>query len=158
MKKTILKHLTVSGYAEAVDLTDGDLLTKKLQDAKSNMQDAKNNVEKAKQELNQALKDSIKEIKKESKVQMDIHKKGSAEYKLEFSLERDELKAKYHKMMDTLERKGSEMKTKLDKYKELGKGKLKTFKRDLNNDLDVIEKTLKDFVTDNKKKVKKLAS
>jgi hypothetical protein len=158
MKKTILKHLNVTGYAEEIDLTDGDLLTKKLKDAKSNMQDAKKNVEQAKQELNQALKNSIKKIKKESEEQIDINKKGTAGFKLEFNQERDELKAKYHKMMGTLEHKGSEMKMKLDKYKDMGQGKWKSLKRELHNDLDVIEKTLKEFVVDNKKKVKKLAS
>ncbi len=158
MKKTILKHLTVSGYAEAIDLTDGELLSKKLKDAKFKLQDAKKSVEEAKQELNQVLKDSIKKIKKDSEEQIDINGKGTADYKLDFNLERDELKAKYRRMVGKLEQKESDMKMKLNKFKHLGQGKWKTVKRELRNDLDVIEKTLKDFVTDNKKKVKKLAS
>jgi|GEM_PF-2389436 len=160
MKKTILEHLTVTGYAEGIDLTDSEVLAKNLKDAKVKVQEAKKSAKKAKQELNQALKDSLKKIKKEKDSEKKISNYGKrfTDFKSELTKETDALKTNYLSMVGKIERKESDMKMKLNQYKEKGKGKWKSFKHELNNDLDGIEKTLKDFMDYNKKKIKKLAS
>lgn len=160
MKKTILKHMTISGYMKGIDLTECEILAKKLEDGRDKMKEAKNIVKAAKKELNQAMENSIKKIKKEKESEQKIGINGERiiDFKSEFIKEKKALKAKYQKMVRRLERKESDIKIKLNEYKEKGQNKWNIFKRELNNDLDGIEKTLKDFMVDNKKKVKKLAS
>ena len=69
MKKKIFKHLTVSGYAKGMDLSECGLLTKTLEDAQNKMSDAKKNVKTAKQKLNHALENSIKKMENEKKIE-----------------------------------------------------------------------------------------
>jgi len=160
MKKTILKHLTVTGYVEGIDLHDSNLLAKNLADAKEKMGKEKRNVQKAKIALQEALKDSLKKIKKQKESEKKVGKieKIITGFEPEYEKEKNELKAQFTKMVGKLIQTESEMKLKLEKYKTKGKGKLKSFKRELNKDMNGIEEAIKDFMVDNKNKVKKLAS
>jgi len=158
MKKIILKHLTVSGYMKGINLTDCELLAQKLEDARNKMKDAKKNVKAAKEELNQALEDSIKKIKNEKKDEKNIRNNGVRKSAFTSVFRNKEFKAKYEKKLAELEQKRNGVKKRLEEYKSDGSKKWDLFKRELNHELDGIEKSVKNFMDYNKKKVKKLAS
>jgi hypothetical protein len=58
--------------------------------------------------------------------------------------------AKYEKKLVELEQKTSDMKKKLEKYKEEGKDKWDSFKLKFNHDLDELGKALKNFTVKSK--------
>jgi hypothetical protein len=158
MKKIILKHLTVSGYMKGIDLTDCDLLSQRLEDAKEKMKDAKQDVKAAKLELNLALEDSIKKIKKENGAEKKIQNNSVKTSAFTSVFKNKEFKAKYIKKLSELKQKRNDVKKKLEAYKSDGSNKWDLFKSELNHDLDGIEKSVRNFMDYNKKKVKKLAS
>ncbi|MDA3952952.1 MAG: hypothetical protein PF485_04855 [Bacteroidales bacterium] len=67
MKKNILKHLTVTGFANNTDLTNCEILENELNEAKGRLKLAKKDVKDAKQKLNQALEEVINKIENKKK-------------------------------------------------------------------------------------------
>jgi hypothetical protein len=158
MQKIILKHLTVTGYRQGIDLTECELSAKKLEEAKDKLKDAKKEVKAAKSELKQALEDSIKKIENEKSAEKKIRYKDSRKSAFKSAFGNKEIKAKYEKKLAEFEEKKSDMKKKLSEYKSNGNEKWESLKRELNKDLDGIEKGFMEFIIDNKKKVKELVS
>jgi hypothetical protein len=158
MKKIILKHLTVTGYMKAIDLTDSQLLVKKLEDARNEMQNAKKKVKAAKQELNQALEDSIRKIEDEKVTVNKIQNIEGVRHTFPSVFKNKEFKAKYEKKLASLEEKKNDIKQKLEEYKSDGTAKWELFKNELYLDLEEIERTVKNFIEFNVKKVKKVVS
>jgi hypothetical protein len=156
MKKLIFKHLTVSGYVKGLDLSDCESLTKNLEDAQDKMTDAKKKVKTAKQELNHALEDSIKKMENKKKIENKIQNGLKSPFTAVFN--NKEFKGKYKKKLIELERIKNDMKKKLEEYKSDGTDTWDLFKRELGHDLEEIEKTVRNFMDYNKKKVKKMAS
>lgn len=62
MEKKILKHLTVRGFVKGTDLTNCELMEKKLDNAKAILRIAKREVKLAKQRLNTALEEALNKI------------------------------------------------------------------------------------------------
>ena len=67
MKKNILKHLTVVGFANSTDLSNCEILENELNEAKDRFKLAKKDVKDAKQKLNQALEEVINKIENKKK-------------------------------------------------------------------------------------------
>ena len=59
MKKNILKHLTVVGFANSTDISNCEILENELNEAKGRFKLAKKDVKDAKQKLNLALEELI---------------------------------------------------------------------------------------------------
>jgi len=158
MKNKILKHLTVTGYMKRINLCDCESSAKKLDEAKGKMRDAKKNVKIAKQELSKALEDSIKKVENEKKAENKIWNDGVKNSEFTSAFKNKGFKAKYEMKLAELNRKKSNMKKRLEEFKSDGTDKWELFKTELNFDLDGIEKSVKNFMDYNKKKVKKLVS
>ncbi len=67
MKKNILKHLTIAGFANNTDLSNCEILENELNEAKDRFKLAKKDVKDAKQKLNQALEEVINKIENKKK-------------------------------------------------------------------------------------------
>ena len=67
MKKNILKHITVEGFASNSDLSKYEILEKELIEAKSRLKLAKKDVKVAKGRLNVALEEIITNIENKKK-------------------------------------------------------------------------------------------
>ena len=92
--------------------------SKKIESARDNLQDARENVVEANNELSLALNDSIQQFKKESKEKISSYEKTIAEFKIKIANAKKENKAQYEKKLAWLEQKNSDMKKKLEDYKD----------------------------------------
>lgn len=147
MEKTILKHLTVTGFVKGEDLTILELLEKKLDKAKEKLKIAKDEVTNAKKELNTAVEESLKKIETNKKELLNIGKNGDKDPTFSSTLRLDDVKAKYEQTIAQLELKKNEIVKKIEDYKSDGSEKWDTFKHKLNHDLEELGKALKGFVT-----------
>lgn len=79
MKKNILKHITVEGFAHSTDLSNCELLEKEFKEAKVRLKLARKDAKDAKHKLNQALEEVLVKIEKKKKeikaTQNDLVKK-----------------------------------------------------------------------------------
>jgi acetyl-CoA carboxylase carboxyltransferase component len=121
----------------------------KVQDAKDKVQDASAEVIEAEQELNQALKDSIQQFKKESEEKILANIKSLDEYKAIIANENMETKASFDKILIDLEQKNSDLRKKLDEFKEESQDKWQIFKTEFSHDMDELEKAFQDFTVKN---------
>jgi predicted RNase H-like nuclease (RuvC/YqgF family) len=161
MKKTI-RSLTVITFIAGAILTvvfiSGAVLTgcqssaEKEKNAQDKVQEAKNDLGEAQQDLNQAQQEVLYEyqqFKRESEEKIATHNKSIAEFKARIAIKKYENKAEYEKKLVALEQKNSDLKRKLDEYKEFGKDKWETFKTEFSRDMEEIGKSLKDLMVDN---------
>ena len=82
---------------------------------------------------------------------IDANEKSIAEFKARIAKEKRENRAKYEKKLAGLEQKNSDMKKKLDEYKEDGKEKWTSFKNEFSHDMDELGKALKGFTVKHNK-------
>jgi len=150
MKKSILKHLTVSGFANTTDLSNCEILEKELNEAKGRFKLAKKDVKDAKQKLNQALEEVINKIENEKKELKETQDNlaDDAESSSIFNVEN--IKSKYEETMAELELRKNKIKKKIEEYNAEGTEKWDSFKHKLNHDLEELSTALKGFVTKSK--------
>ena len=146
MKKNILKHLTVSGFASSSDLSNCEVLEKELNEAKGRFKLAKKDVKDARQKLNQALEEVIKKIEtkkkelKETQSNLDSDADSSSDFNME------NIKSKYDEAMGALELRKNKIKKKIEEYNAEGTENWDSFKQKLNHDLEELGIALKGFV------------
>ncbi len=85
-----------------------------------------------------------------AKEKISSYEKSIGELKAKIANETKENLANYEKKLAELEQKTSEMKKKLEEYKEEGKEKWDSYKLKFNNDLDELGKALKNFTVKSK--------
>jgi len=124
---------------------------KKVEDAKENVVDAKEDVVEAKQELNQIIKDSIQQFRTESAIKIAEHEKSIAEFKVRIAKKKKENRAKYEEELQSLELKNSDLKKRLDEFKEDSQDNWYTFKSAFNRDMDELGESIKKVTTKDKK-------
>jgi uncharacterized protein YtpQ (UPF0354 family) len=73
MKKSILKHITVEGFAHSTDLSNWKQLEKELNEAKDRLKLARKDVKDAKHKLNLELEDVIAKMEKKKKEIKETH-------------------------------------------------------------------------------------
>lgn len=111
--------------------------------------EAKNNLADANKELTQARKDSIQQFKEESLAKISNYENNIIEFKAGIANEKKENKAQYEKNIIELEQKISDIKIKLDSYKEEDVSKWKSFKNEFNHDMEEFGKALKNLTVKN---------
>jgi len=150
MKKNILRHLTVEGFAHSSDLSNCEILEKELNEAKGRFKLAKKDVKVAKEKLNVALEEIITKIEnkkkeiKETQNNLDDNTNSSSVFNSE------NIKSKYEKIMAELELRKDKIKKKIEEYNAEGTEHWDSFKHKLNHDLDELGRALKGFVTKSK--------
>lgn len=136
--------LTIIAFVAGATFTSCQSSTTKVENAKEKMEEAR-------QKLDQALRDSIQKFKKESEDKIIVYEKGIADLKAGIIKENKENKALYEKKLAELEQKNSDLKKKLGDYKEENIEKWIAFKTEFAQDMDGLEKALKEFTITNKK-------
>jgi hypothetical protein len=148
---------TFSIIAAAVLMT-GIVLTgclsssNKGENSQPQVQETSANAGEAAQELGQAVKDSIRQFKKDAQETIEKYEKSIAEFKVRIANEVKVNKAVYEEKLGQLEKKNSEMKKKLADYKEEGKDKWESFKNGFTRNMDDIGSSISNFFSTTKER------
>jgi chromosome segregation ATPase len=118
-----------------------------LQGIKKDAADVKNDLK----EMNKDLISDFQQFKKESEEKIISFENTIAEFKAKIATENKADKAKYDKEIARLEQQNSDLKKKLDDYKDDGKDQWKAFKTEFDRDMDELGKAFKDLTVDNVK-------
>jgi chromosome segregation ATPase len=124
----------------------------KIENAQDKLQNAKTETKEAQVELNQVRKDSITEyqqFKKESEEKIKANDKSIAEFKAKLTTMKKESRQHYEKLIADLEQKNSDMKKKLESFKDTGQENWASFRKEFNHDMDELGKALKDLTIKN---------
>lgn len=116
----------------------------------------KENIADAEEDLTYSLNDSLagvisdsltlwERFKKESTERINDNKMRIASLKASIAGKADDVKADYQKNIAVLEAKNDELKRKLIEYKNDKKEDLETFKQKMNNDINDVARSLKNF-------------
>lgn len=81
-------------------------------------------------------------------MKIDANQKSIDELKTEIKTASSKFKAKYEKEVMVLEQKNAELRKSINEYKYEGKDKWEEYKRDFNNNMDVIANGIKDFFSE----------
>lgn len=147
MKKEILKHLTVTGFANNTDLSKIEILEKEHNEAKGRLKLAKKDVKDAKQKLNHAFEELINKIESQ-KVELEKTQSNLADDPESSSTSNIEnIKSKYDEAMRALELRKNKIAKKIEEYNAEGAENWDSFKHKLNHDLEELGTALKGFVT-----------
>ena len=111
------------------------------------VENAQENMVEAKQELNQIVKDSIQQFRTVSAQKIADHEKSLTEFKARIAKEKKENRAKYQKKLSELELKNSDLKKRLDDFKEESQDKWDEFKSTFNRDMDELGESFKKLTT-----------
>jgi hypothetical protein len=150
MKKDIIKHITVEGFASNSDLSNCEILEKELNEAKAKLKLAKKDVKVAKGKLNLALEEVISNIENKKKGIKETQNNLSDDSDSTSVLNSENLKSKLEESLVDLELKKDEIKKKIGEYEEDGSENWETFKHELNHDLEELGTALKSFATKTK--------
>jgi phosphoenolpyruvate-protein kinase (PTS system EI component) len=150
MKKNILKHLTVTGFANSTDLSNCEILENNLNEVKVRFKLAKKDVKDAKQKLNQAIEDVINKIENQKKEIKETQSNLVDDPESSSAFNMENIKAKYNEAADALELRKNKIKKKIEEYNAEGTENWDTFKNKINHDIEELSIALKGFVTKSK--------
>lgn len=153
MKKTILAFALAAFMAGTISTVNGQEPDNKSVKARENLKDAKKDEVSAKKDLKEAQKDSASEYqkyRKEQDIKFTDHQKSIADFKARIAKEKAENKSQYEKKLAVLEQKNTDLKKRLDDYKEAGKDKWSAFTNKFNHDMDELGTSLKNFTVGKK--------
>ncbi|HBS86002.1 MAG: hypothetical protein A2W91_08405 [Bacteroidetes bacterium GWF2_38_335] len=125
----------------------GTILTG-CQSSEDKIKNAEDNVKDAQDELEKAKNDSIAEynsFKKASEEKIIAHAKILSDFKERIAEQKKENRADYEKKLAELEAQNSDLKMKLELYKEQGKNNWQQFKEDFNNEMEDLGKSISDL-------------
>ena len=146
-----ISTFTFALFLAGTILTSCQSSSEKVKNAQEDVQEAKMQVTEAQQDLNQALQDSIQQFKTETNLVISANEKRIAAFKLKIENGNKATKAKYEKAVAELEQKNSELKMKLEEYKEEGDNKWQKFKSEFKSDMNKLGKAISDLTVDNVK-------
>jgi predicted small secreted protein len=146
MKNTILKITAIAFVAMAM-FASCNTPAQKVENAKDNVENAGVDLDKA----NREYLAEVENFRKEISAKIVTNDQLIAELKAKAANENRELKADYKEVIASLEKKNSDLKKKLDEYKEDGKKNWASFRDEVNQDMKELGRAVKDFFTDNKK-------
>lgn len=154
MKKTILTMAAIVFVAVTASTSYGQSIDKKSEKARENILESKEDLIKGKKDLKIAQKDSVaqyQEFKKEYQTKILNNEKSMADLKWKSTKADMENKADYEKNLTKLEQKNASLKKRLADYTLTGQTKWSSFKTSFGNDMDELEKELKNLTVENKK-------
>jgi uncharacterized lipoprotein YajG len=152
--KKILFTLAVTTFIAGSIFTGCVSPSQKLENAEENVIDAKKAVLDAQSDLNQAHQDSITEyqlFKIESENRIIANEKSIEELRVKIVSANKENKVLYETKLAELQKRNSDLKIKLDNYKEDGTDKWQTFKTEFKSDMDELGKAFAGFTISNTK-------
>ena len=112
------------------------------------IENAKDKIADGQEDLQQAIADSVADYNKfreETDLRIRENEKSIAEYRLRISKEKAEARADYEKRIATLETRNSDMRRRLDEFKQDGRRNWQEFKTEFNKDMDELGTSIKDI-------------
>jgi phage protein D len=142
MKKTIFK-ITAIALLTSTTFIRCNTPAEKVEKAEENVAEANKDLDKAKEEY---LTD-IETYKKETDTKIAANNQSLIDFRTRIANEKQAAKDEYEKKIAELDKKNTDMKKMLDDYKAEGKEKWDLFKNDFNNEMDKINRSMKDLTT-----------
>jgi predicted RNase H-like nuclease (RuvC/YqgF family) len=91
------------------------------------------------------MRDSVVQLEKRTDEIVNANEKNISDLKDKLANQNMEVKTKYEKKLEELDQKNSDLKIKLEEYKEDGTDKFEKFKTEYLNEIDEIGKSIKDL-------------
>ncbi|MES2517445.1 MAG: peptidase M23 [Bacteroidota bacterium] len=145
MKKTIIA-LSISTLLVG-SIVSCNSPAKKVENAQNEVIEANQNLDKA----NQDYENDIENYRKETSMKIAENDSSIVAFKARISKEKKAAKADYEMKIAALEQKNSDMKLRMENYKEEGKEKWEIFKTEFTHDMDELGKAFKDLTVKNVK-------
>src|ERR1035437_8784180 len=126
----------------------GQEIDRKSEKAREDLKEAKQDEVAAKKDLKEAQKDSASEyqqFKIDENKKIQSNDKSIADFKVRIAKKKKENRAQYEKKLSVLEQKNTDLKKRLNDFKDSGKDNWAAFKREFNHDMDQLGKSLKNF-------------
>ncbi len=149
MKKSIIKiasYFLLSG----VILASCNSPEKKVENAQNEVVEANKDLDKA----NQEYMTDMENYRKETAERIAENDTTIADYKSRVAAQKKSLKADYLKKITALEKQNSDMKMRMENYKEEGKEKWEVFKTEYTHDMEAMTQAFRDLTVKNVKSAK----
>jgi hypothetical protein len=146
MKKTIFT-IAITMIVGGIIITGCQSSETKVENAQEKVQFAKDKLNEANQELDQATKDSIQQYRKENLQKLNAHEKSIADFKSRIATKKKENRAEYEKELLRIEEKNTDLKKRLDEYKEEGRDRWDIFKSEFSREMDQLGEDFKKLTT-----------
>lgn len=144
MKKSIL---VLSAFLITALLISCNSPTENVQDAEDNVIEANKELE----EANAAYLADVESYRQMTAEKIEANNKQITEFKTRMALEKKTTKADYQKLVEDVELKNRNLKTKLDNYKAGDKDGWETFKAEFEHDMEELGKAFQDLTVKNVK-------
>ncbi len=147
--KTTLVALAIFTFITATIVTscDNSTSSEKVEEAKTDVAEANKDLDKANEEY---LAD-VQNYRTETDAKIAANELSIAEFNARMAKQKNDAKVAYKQKIAELEMKNSDMKKKMDDYKQDGKENWEKFKTEFNRDMDELGKAFNDFTTKNNK-------
>lgn len=146
MKKNILS-IAAFAFMTITTFTSCKNSSEKVDKAKANVTEAYTDLEKA----NKEYQADVEGYRNEASRKVEANNKTIAEFKSRIETQKKEAKADYIKKITELEQKNSDIKKKMDDYKDDGKENWEKFKTEFNHDMEQLGEAFKNLTKDNTK-------
>ena len=147
--------LAITTLLTATILTGCQTSTKKEEVAKDKVADATEDMQAATEELMVAKKEATaeewKQFKAETNIRIAENESRIAELKVKMKNTGNSVDAMYAKKIEELEQKNTEIKNKVESYKNDSRDDWQSFRQEFNHDINQLSEALKDINVDNKK-------
>jgi hypothetical protein len=117
------------------------------QSKEQKLENAQENVVKANDDLAQAQN----EYREEQENMLRENEKDIEAYRASLKNEKEEMRVKYERRVDSLEERNKELRARLDGYNDKTSDKWESFKREFNHDMGELKGSLKDLGKNNVK-------
>ena len=147
--KTTLVALAIFTFITATIVTscDNSTSSEKVEEAKTDVAEANKDLDKANEEY---LAD-VQNYRTETDAKIAANELSIAEFNARMAKQKNDAKVAYKQKIAELEMKNSDMKKKMDDYKQDRKENWEKFKTEFNRDMDELGKAFNDFTTKNNK-------
>ena len=149
MKKSIIK-ITSYFLLSGVLLASCNSPEKKVENAQKEVVEANKDLDKA----NQEYITDVENYRKETAERIAENDSTIADYKSRVAEQKKNLKADYLKKVTALEKQNSDMKMRMENYKEEGKEKWEIFKTEYTHDMDAMTQAFRNLTVKNVKPTK----
>lgn len=149
-----ISRLAIAASISGVLLSGCSSPATKVENAKEEVADASKELSIANNNLdeaNLAYKADIENYRQATADKIAANEKSIAEFNTRVDLQKKEAKAEYKMKIAELEKKNSDMKKKMDEYKEDGKDNWEKFKTEFSHDMDELGNAFRDLTIKNTK-------
>ena len=151
MKSTILKITFLTSVVIAGLTSCSNSTSQKAED----VEEAKTNLADAKEDLTQARLDSAKEYgqyRESAELRLQKNDEEIAELKAKMKADKKQARADYEEQLNELKERNEKLKSRMQEYREEGRSNWEAFKKQFNDDMDNVGKSISAQAEKNNKK------